>query len=75
MDFILWGFMKSEVYTTPVNSEEGFLNMVKGATQNVQATEWLSEQRLWTCKLVGSILTFMIFLYLYKYNINFNLMG
>lgn len=36
MDFFVWGYMKSEVYMTPVNSEEELLNRIHDAAQKVR---------------------------------------
>lgn len=36
MDFFVWGYMKSEVYATPVNSEEELLNKIQIAAQAVR---------------------------------------
>lgn len=36
MAFSVWGFMKQEVYPTPVNSEEDLLNRINAASVRVQ---------------------------------------
>lgn len=36
MDFFVWGFMKSEVYATPVNTEEELQNRILAAAQKVR---------------------------------------
>lgn len=36
MDFFVWGFMKSEVYATPINNEEELLNRIQAAAQKVR---------------------------------------